>query len=312
METDPQWERKVITDLAQAALKEQRATRRWGIFFKLLLFIYLFLAFALWVAVMDGDLAVSSDKHTAVIELKGVISDDSAASADKIVSALRKAFEHKGTQGVILRINSPGGSPVQSAYIHDEILRLRKKYPKIPVYAVIADICASGGYYVAVAADKIYADKSSLVGSVGVLMNGFGFVEAMEKIGVERRLLTAGEHKGVLDPFSPIDETEKLHVQGILDHLHQNFIKVVKEGRGERLKGDDKQLFSGLFWSGIEGKKLGLVDDFGSASSVARDVIGVKEMVNFTPKDDLLERFANSVGVGAVKSLAGLAGMTLR
>ena len=299
---DPNWERKVITDLANAALKEQRATRRWGIFFKILLFIYIFFALAIWAAFNEDDLNLSSEKHTAVIDIDGVIASDSPASADKVVKGLRKAFKHQGTKGIIIRINSPGGSPVQSAYIHDEILRLRKKHKDIPVYAVVSDVCASGGYYVAVAADKIYANKSSVVGSIGVLMNGFGFVDAIEKIGVERRLLTAGKHKGVLDPFSPVQEEQKQHVQSILDSLHQEFISVVKKGRGDKLK-DDERLFSGLFWSGIQSKELGLIDDFGSAGFVAREVIGVEEIVDFTPKEDVFKRFADRVGAGAVREM---------
>ena len=299
---DPNWERKVIADLAHATLKEQRAARRWGIFFKILLFIYIFFALAIWAAFSGDDLKLSSEKHTAVIDIDGVIASDSPASADKVVKGLRKAFKHQGTKGVIIRINSPGGSPVQSAYIHDEILRLRKKHKDTPVYAVVSDVCASGGYYVAVAADKIYANKSSVVGSIGVLMNGFGFVDAIEKIGVERRLLTAGKHKGVLDPFSPVQEEQKEHVQSILDSLHQEFISVVKAGRGDRLKNDER-IFSGLFWSGIQSKELGLIDDFGSAGFVAREVIGVEEIVDFTPKEDVFKRFADRVGAGAVREM---------
>ena len=299
---EDRWQRKVLEDLVNASLKEQRAARRWGVFFKLLLFLYLFIGLAIWAALTTDDFALTSEKHTALVDLKGVIASDSNAAADNLVKGLRDAFKHKGTKGVILRINSPGGSPVQSAYIYDEIQRLRKKYPKIPLYAVIADICASGGYYVASAADKIYANESSIVGSIGVLMNGFGFVKTMETLGVERRLLTAGDHKAIMDPFSPLKEEERQHVQLILDKLHNQFIGAVKKGRGKRLKEDEK-LFSGLFWSGLEGKELGLIDAFGSAGYVAREVIGEEEIVDFTRKEDLLERFAERLGESAAQML---------
>ncbi|QFY90366.1 S49 family peptidase [Magnetovirga frankeli] len=300
--TDLHWHRRVLEDLANASLKEQRAARRWGIFFKILFALYLILGLLAWIGLSQQELSLSSDKHTAVVELNGIISHESEASADKVVKGLRDAFKHKGTQAVILRINSPGGSPVQSAYIHDEMLRLRKKYPKIPLYAVVSDICASGGYYVAAAADRIYANESSIVGSIGVLMNGFGFVGAMQEWGVERRLLTAGEHKGLMDPFSPLKEGDKAHVQGLLDGLHQQFIQAVKSGRGERLKGGD-ELFSGLYWSGLEAKKLGLVDEFGSTSYVAREVVGVEETLSFTRKQDLIERLAKRMGAGISQGL---------
>jgi len=246
-EEEPGWERKLLRDLAQASLKEQRAARRWGIFFKLLFFLYLLFALMAWIAISHKKLALAGGKpFTAVVELNGVIKADSAASADKVVSGLRDAFKNPGTKGVVLRINSPGGSPVQARTIHDEILRLRKKHPKIPLYAVITDICASGGYYVAVAADKIYADPASIVGSIGVLINGFGFVEAMKKLGIERRLLTAGVNKGILDPFSPLPEGQRRHLQRTLERLHRQFIATVRQGRAGRLKEDDT-LFSGLF-----------------------------------------------------------------
>ncbi|OGT88622.1 MAG: peptidase S49 [Gammaproteobacteria bacterium RIFOXYA12_FULL_61_12] len=301
-EKGPAWEQGLLRDLALAALKEQRAARRWGIFFKLLFFVYLFIAFAVWSALSSGDLRMTADNFTAVVDLNGVIKADSPAGADKVVTGLREAFKHKGTRGVILRINSPGGSPVQSRYIYDEIRRLRKKYPQILLYAVIADMGASGGYYVAAAADNIYADQGSLVGSIGVLMNGFGFVEAIQKLGVERRLLTAGENKGMLDPFSPLKEEEKVHAQGVLGKLHGQFIEAVKQGRGERLKQDPK-IFSGMFWSGEEAKELGLIDGFGSAGFVAREVIGAEEMINFSRKDDLFERLAERVGAGSARAL---------
>jgi len=242
------------------------------------------------------------------VELDGLIAPGERNSADNLVTGLRKAFEDKHTKGVILRINSPGGSPVQSSYVNKEILRLREKYPDIPLYAVVSDLCASGGYYIAVAADKIYVDESSLIGSIGVRMDGFGFVDAMDKLGVERRLLTAGEHKGILDPFSPVVEYERDFVQGLLDDLHQEFINRVKDGRGERLKGEQDKLFSGLFWTGGEAIKLGLADEIGSASQVARDVIGAEDIVDFTHKEKTLDRLIERLGAGAASAFGRLLG----
>lgn len=300
---DAQWQRGLLEKLATASLKEQRASRRWGIFFKFLIFAYFGVGLLLWAAIYAEQTHLSSEKHTAVVELKGTISADSEASADKAIKGLRAAFKHKGTKGVVLRLNSPGGSPVQSAYIFDEIKRLREKYPKIPLYAVVSDLCASGCYFVAAAADSIYANESSVVGSIGVLMNGFGFVETLDKLGVERRLMTAGEHKGFLDAFSPLKESDKAHLQTLLDALHQEFIAKVKQGRGKRL-GQDERLFSGLVWSGKEARTLGLVDEFGSTSFVAREVIKAEETVNFTQKRDVFERFAERLGAGAASALA--------
>lgn len=239
---------------------------------------------------------MSLGKHTALVEVEGVIADDSNASADNVITGLRAAFKDKNTQGVILRINSPGGSPVQAGYINDEIVRLREQYPDVPLYAVITDICASGGYYVAAAADKIYADKASIVGSIGVLMDGFGFVGAMERLGVERRLLTAGEHKGFLDPFSPARQEDIAHVQGMLKEIHQQFIATVQKGRGARLKESD-DLYSGLMWTGEQSLEMGLVDALGSSSHVAREVIGAENIVDFTPHANYLDRFAERIGM---------------
>jgi protease-4 len=304
-ETPPpsQWERQVLEKLASSALDEQRRARRWGIFFKLLAFAYLFLLLFLFKAEMleFGETA-SGEKHTALVEIQGVIAADSEARADHVIGGLRKAFEDKHTAGVILRINSPGGSPVQAGYINDEIRRLREKYKDIPVYAVITDLCASGGYYIAAAADKIYVDKASIVGSIGVIMNGFGFVETMEKLGVERRLLIAGEHKALFDPFSPEKPEESAHLQAMLNQIHQQFIDTVKQGRGERLK-DDPKLFSGLVWSGEEAIALGLADELGSSSYVAREVIKAETIVDFTPKKDYLERFAKRFGAAMAENL---------
>ncbi|MCB1829324.1 MAG: S49 family peptidase, partial [Gammaproteobacteria bacterium] len=285
---------------------EQRKARRWSIFFKLFAFAYLTVLLMLWLPEKLPDASLKpSGKHTAVIEVKGVIASDTEASADKIIGSLRKAFEDEKTKGVILRINSPGGSPVQSGYINDEINRLKKQYPDTPVYAVVTDLCASGGYYIAVAADKIYVDKASIVGSIGVLMNGFGFVGSMEKLGVERRLLTAGENKAIFDPFSPLKPNDMIHMRKMLDRVHRQFIDTVKAGRGERLQ-ESEEIFSGLFWTGEESIKLGLADELGSSSYVAREVIGAENLVDFTDKEDLLERFAKRLGAGTVASLSRL------
>ena len=303
------WERDVVEKLAFSAIREQRRARRWGIFFKILGFAYLGTLLVLWwPSDLDTGLKVGT-KHTALVEMKGIISADSEASADNVVTGLRNAFKDKKTKGVILRINSPGGSPVQAGYINDEIYRLKEKYPDIPLYAVVTDICASGGYYAAVAADKIYVDKASLVGSIGVLMSGFGFVDTMEKLGVQRRLMTAGEHKGILDPFSPESEFDRVHVQGMLDKIHNQFIEVVRKGRGDRLKETDT-IFSGLFWTGEESIALGLADELGSSSYVAREVIEADEIVDFTPEEDILERLAKRMGAGVAAAWAGIAGVS--
>jgi len=302
------WERDLLKELATASLKEQRRARRWGIFFKLLGFAYLTVLLVLWLPDKLPDTGLKpGGKHTAVVEVKGVIASDSEASADKVIGSLRNAFEDPKTKGVILRINSPGGSPVQSGYINDEIIRLKKKYPDTPVYAVVTDLCASGGYYIAVAADKIYVDKASVVGSIGVLMNGFGFVGSMDKLGVDRRLVTAGENKAIFDPFSPLKPTDVAHMQKMLERIHQQFIDTVKAGRGERLK-ESKEIFSGLFWTGEESIELGLADALGSSSYVAREVIGAEELVDFTEKEDMLERFAKRLGAGATASLTQILG----
>lgn len=302
------WERDAITRLAFASLTEQRRARRWSIFFKVLLFAYLFMVF--WVFQSKQlEQPISDGEYTALIDIEGVIAGDAEASADNIVSALRTAFDSKGTRAIILRINSPGGSPVQAGYINDEIHRLRKKHPTVPVYAVVADICASGGYYIAVAADKIYADKASIVGSIGVRMGGlstFGFTEAMKKLGIERRLIAAGDDKAMLDPFSPLKEDEVVHTRHLLETIHQQFINVVKQGRGDRLKADDKTLFNGLYWTGEQGLSLGLVDGLASSSQVAREIVGVEKIVDFTRHPSPWERFADRLGAVMVKTIATL------
>jgi protease-4 len=306
---DVKWERQVIERLATFGLKEQRSRRRWGIFFKVLLVAYI--AVLSWQVLPQffGDDALTGGKHTALVDIYGEISDAAEANADSIISGLRDAFEAKQTAGVILRINSPGGSPVQAGYVNDEMVRLRSLYPDIPLYAVITDMCASGGYYIAVAADHIYADKASVVGSIGVLMNGFGFVGALDKLGIERRLLTAGEHKGFLDPFSPAKDADVRHIQGLLDAIHAQFIDTVKKGRGDRLK-DNPDIFSGLVWTGEQGVALGLVDGLGNSSYVAREVIGAKKIVDYTHRPPLFDRFAERIGV-AFARVVGWAPMRL-
>ncbi len=295
------WERTTLERLATATLDEQRKRRRWGIFFKLLLAIYLlallFMAqFGGW-----GERALAS-RYTALVDLDGVIEANGDADADTVIAGLRAAFESKATVGVILRTNSPGGSPVQASYIYDEIQRLRTKYPDTPLYAVIGDVCASGCYYAVAGADQIYANPASIVGSIGVLMDGFGFVDGMKKLGIERRLMTAGANKGMLDPFSPLDPKARRHAQEMLQEIHKQFIDAVKEGRGDALK-KDKDLFSGMFWTGAKAKELGLVDDFGSASYVAREVIGADEIVDFTVQKNLLDRVAQRFGAAMAKSV---------
>jgi len=289
------WEREVVTQLAESSLKEQRRARRWGIFFKSLTFAYIGA-----IIYMYGDASLATqnlnEKHTAVVELNGVIADDKDASADSIITALRDAFDNENSAGVILRINSPGGSPVQSGYIYDEMRRLREEHPDTPLYAVVTDICASGGYYIASAADKIYADKASIVGSIGVRMDNFGFVDAMNKLGVERRTLTAGENKALLDPFLPENEKAKAHMQNMLTEIHQQFINSVKEGRGDRLDTSVDGLFSGLIWTGEAAVNIGLIDELASTSYVAREVIGEETIINYTVKEDIFERFAERLG----------------
>jgi len=296
---DSNWERKTLEKLVFAALDEQRARRRWGIAFKALGFVYLL---AVLVAVVDwGAGAEHQERHTAMVNLTGVIESKGDASAENVVAALNSAFEEKNAVGVILRINSPGGSPVQAGIVNDEIRRLREKYPDKPLYAVVEDMCASGGYYVAAAADSIYVNKASIVGSIGVLMDGFGFTGAMDKVGVERRLLTAGENKGFLDPFSPQAPQHKAHAQLLLDDIHKQFIDVVKSGRGKRLK-ETPEMFSGLMWTGAQSIQLGLADGFGSVDSVARDIIKAEKVFDYSVKDNIAERFAKRLGAGTASS----------
>ena len=289
-------------------ISERRSERNWRIFFRLawlaLVIVVVWLLFQ-----RAGPVSVPSVPHTALVEVQGEIAADTPASAERLVSALTEAFEDKSAQAIVLRINSPGGSPVQAGIVYDEVRRLKALHDK-KVYAVVEEAAASGAYYIAVAADEIYADKASLVGSIGVLMDGFGFVGTMEKLGVERRLLTAGDNKGMLDPFSPADPAQTVLAKAMLEQIHQQFIAVVREGRGDRLK-ETPQTFSGLFWNGEEAVKLGLVDKLGNLDYVAREVVGAAEIIDYTPQDNLAERFAKrfgaAIGEGAVRALRSLA-----
>ena len=301
-DNDPQWERDLIAKLATAALKEQRRARLWGIFFKLLTFAYVTFLLVVMVDWKGRAEMASGKKHTAMVEVSGLIAPGSDASAERVTSALQAAFKDKNTQGVVVRINSPGGSPVQAQTIYDEMRRLRKQYPDIPLYAVVEDVCASGGYFVAVGADRIYVAKASVVGSIGVLMNGFGFTGLMEKLGVERRLITAGENKAMLDPFSPVDEKDVAHLKQLMADIHQQFIGVVKEGRGKRLK-ETPEIFSGLIWTGQKSVELGLADGFGSLDSVARDVVKAEDIVDFSSRESVVEKFARRFGASAASAL---------
>jgi len=307
-----EFEQALVNKIASEAIIEQRRARRWSVFFKLFMVGYVSI-FTVFYLVGGGDgPSLGGKKHTALIDISGIISADSQASADYIVSGLRAAFEDKNTAGIILRINSPGGSPVQAGYVNDEIYRLREEYPDIPFYSVITDICASGGYYIATAADKIYADKASVVGSIGVIMSGFGFVDSIEKLGIERRLLHAGKNKGFLDPFSPLKTEEVEHVETLLTDIHQQFVDVVRKGRGDRLANDEK-IFSGLIWTGEQSVALGLVDALGSAGYVAREVIGVEEIVDFTRRQTFLDQFSNQIGTTFARAIgAMLTGFEIR
>jgi protease-4 len=299
-----EWSRDVINRLAFSALDEQRRTRRWNIFFKVLLALYLLALLILYLP-QDwdwGELGKVTEKHTALVDLNGVIADKAEASADTVIGGLRSAFEDDNTAGIILRANSPGGSPVQSGYIYREIKRLRELHPDTPLYAVVTDVCASGCYYVVSAADEIYVDGSSIVGSIGVRMDSFGFVDTMEKLGIERRLYTAGESKGFLDPFMPSKPEDVEHVQVLLENIHGQFIDSVKEGRGDRLQDSD-DLFTGLVWTGDESVSMGLADKIGSPSYVAREVIGEEDIVEFTEKPDFFQRLSDRIGVAMAKGL---------
>ncbi|AVO34688.1 S49 family peptidase [Ottowia oryzae] len=301
------WEREAIEKLLMADLRERRAARRWRIF-RSLVWMLLFGAL-IWLLVADMlPTSKTTVPHTAMVTIKGEIADTGEASAEYVLPALRSALEDDGAQALVLLINSPGGSPVQAGLINDEIRRLRALHKK-PIYAVVEETCASAAYYIASAADKIYVNKASIVGSIGVLMDGFGFTGTMEKLGVERRLLTAGANKGFLDPFSPQSETQKQYAQVMLDQIHQQFIAVVKQGRGDRLK-PNPEMFSGLFWTGEQAVQMGLADGLGSLDSVARDVVKAEKLVDYTNKENIAERFAKrfgaAIGGGAVNALRTL------
>ncbi len=290
---EPIWERRVLEDLAFSAVKEQRAGRRWKNVFRGLILLYLVAFLALTFFKSTGGSITT--EHTAMINIAGVISSESEANADDIVASLRDAFETETAKGLILRFNTPGGSPVQSGIINDEITRLKATRDDFPVYAVIEDVCASGGYYIAVAADEIYADKASIVGSIGVRMDSFGFTEAIQKLGVERRSITAGEHKSILDPFLPLQQSDVDHAETMLNTVHQQFIDVVEAGRGDRLS-NNPDLFSGLFWSGEQALPLGLIDGLANIDHVAREMVGAEEIVDYTYQVTVLERFAGGLG----------------
>ena len=303
----PGWERATLERLAFASLDEQKATRRWKTFVRLswLLFFIVLVWLVLHRGTPTTDARVA---HTAVVEVKGEIAAGADASAEFINAALRAAFEDSGSKAVVLLINSPGGSPVQAGMMNDEILRLKAKYKK-PVYAVVEETCASAAYYIAVSADRIFVDKASIVGSIGVLMDSFGFIGLMEKLGVERRLLTAGENKGFLDPFSPQNDKQRAFAQGMLNQIHQQFIAVVKAGRGTRLK-ETPDMFSGLFWSGQQAVELGLVDQLGNLDYVAREVVKAEEIIDYTRRDNVAERLAKrfgaAMGEGAIKAFKAI------
>lgn len=293
-EPNNQQSQELFAQLADDYLKENKRKRRWGIFFKILFFIWLF-GFLYTVFPTSTIKENISQPHSALIDIRGTIFDKSSASADNITKGLRKAYADSGTKGIILRINSPGGSPVQASYIYNEIRRLKKLHPKIKVYAVCTDACASAAYFIAAAADEIYANPSSLVGSIGVLYDGFGFVGTLDKLGVQRRLMTAGKNKGFMDPFSPVDASQKQKLQDMLDSIHNDFQQSVITGRGKRLI-QSPDIFSGLFWTGTQAKKLGLIDGFASAGKVARDFIKQEKVVDYTETANYLERFARQFG----------------
>jgi len=301
------WERQVLEKVALAAVTEQARARRWSVFFRSLVFLYLCVVLAMFMYPnIKESMGDASKDHAAVIDVVGLIAEDQNANAESIIKSLKNAVKDKNTKGIILHANSPGGSPVQSSYVYDEIRKIKKERPDLPVYTVVSDICASGCYYIASASDKIFVNQASLIGSIGVLMDGFGFVNVMEKLGVERRLLTAGAHKAMLDPFSPPKEEETRYMQGLLDQVHQQFIGAVKAGRGDRLK-DMPELFSGLVWTGEEGVKLGVADAFGNDDYVAKEIIGVENKVDFTQQEQLLDRIAGRLGASFGQAIGSMA-----
>ncbi len=305
--TASNWERETLETLVFATIKERRAARRWSIFFRLAFLLVLIVGLWTYLGLSFGSDDENLGRHTALIEINGEIEAEGSGSADNVIPSLNKAFADAGSAAVVMRIDSPGGSPVQAGIIVDEILRLKKGYPDKPLYVVVDEICASGGYYIAAAADKIYVNKASIVGSVGVLMDSFGFTGTMEKLGVERRLMTAGANKGFLDPFSPQSEKHREHAQEMLNEIHQQFISVVRAGRGARLK-ETPETFSGLYWTGAKAVDMGLADGFGTVDTVARDIVKAEDIVDYTAHEGLPERvlkkFGASVGEGAVKTMS--------
>jgi protease-4 len=309
------WEREVLEKLVFATIKEQRANRRWGIFYKVVLLLLVVLAVASYFDINPFSGEGEVGRHTALVEIEGNIESEGSGSAAVVIPALNKAFSDNGSVAIVLHINSPGGSPVQAGMIVDEIHRLRRGYPDKPLFVVVDEICASGGYYIAAAADRIYVNKASIVGSIGVLMDGFGFTGVMNKVGIERRLITAGVDKGFMDPFSPQSERQKQHAQAMLDEIHQQFIDVVRTGRGKRLH-ETPEMFSGLFWTGAKAVDMGLADDFGSVDSVARDIVKAEDIIDYTQHEGLPERvlkkFGAAVGNAAMKTAVQGAAPSIR
>lgn len=300
------WEREVLEKIALAAVTEQTRARRWGVFFKSLTFLYLAILIGVAVAPdVKKEIGGDGKDHTAVIDIVGVIAEGQDVNAESVIKSLRAAVKDKNTKGIILHSNSPGGSPVQSAYIYDEIKSIKKANPKLPIYAVVSDICASGCYYIAAASDKIFVSPASLIGSIGVLMDGFGFVDTMKNLGVERRLLTAGAHKAMLDPFSPPKADETQYMQGLINQVHQQFITAVKDGRGNRLK-ETPDMFSGLVWTGEEGVKLGIADAYGNDRTVAKDLIGADKLVDFTESEQFFDKIMGKMGSSFGHALASV------
>lgn len=300
--SEGRWEREALKQIVKEMVREQRRARRWSVFFRFCFLLYLLLLLVLATPSCQFGGSTAHGRHTAVVKIEGMIADGTAASAEQVTSGLRAAFKAPGVAGVILQINSPGGSPVQAGIIHDEIRRLRELHPEIPVHAVVGDVCASGAYYVAAGADQVFVDKASMVGSIGVLIDSFGFTEAMAKLGIERRLYTAGKSKGFLDPFSPERPDEVAHVQELLDDVHRQFIQIVKDGRGDRLS-ENPDLFTGMVWSGEQSIALGLADELGNLRSVARDVIGAEKLLDYTPEISLLSRLADQLGASIAQHL---------
>jgi protease-4 len=301
------WERETLEKLVFATIKERRAARRWSIFFRLAFLAVVVVGLWTYLGLSFGSDDENLGRHTALIEINGEIEAEGSGAADNVIPSLNKAFADSGSAAVVLRIDSPGGSPVQAGIIVDEIRRLKRGYPDKPLYVVVDEICASGGYYIAAAADRIYVNKASIVGSVGVLMDSFGFTGTMEKLGVERRLMTAGVNKGFLDPFSPQSDKHRAHAQEMLNEIHQQFITVVRTGRGARLK-ETPEMFSGLYWTGAKAVDMGLADGFGTVDTVARDIVKAEDIVDYTAHEGLPERvlkkFGASVGEGALKAMS--------